>query len=45
MICIDAQGRYLTQDGHYSKLNEFRDEVQVVNNAGKLAWYPKSIFR
>lgn len=44
MICINAEGYYLTQDGHYEKLADFCDEVQVINDARKIAWYPKRIF-
>jgi hypothetical protein len=44
MYCIDSEGYYLTNDGYYPILAENGSEVQVVNDAGQLSWYPKSIF-
>lgn len=44
MICINDEGYYLTHDGYYEILNETDTEVQVVNDARKLSWYPKKIF-
>jgi len=44
MTCINAEGYYLTNGGYYQILNETNSEVQIVNDARKLSWYPKSIF-
>ncbi len=44
MTCINAEGYYLTNDGYYEILSDNGTEVQVVNDARKLSWYPKNIF-
>jgi hypothetical protein len=44
MTCINAEGYYLTQDGYYQILNENGNEVQILNDARELSWYPKRIF-
>ncbi len=44
MTCINPEGYYLTHYGWYEVLDETDTQVQVVNDARKLSWYPKNIF-
>lgn len=37
MICTNPEG-------YYRNLAEYRAEVQTINDAGKVKWYPKDIF-